>query len=111
MIGFLSSRTREIMPLEFVVDGRVRKETLSCRVTVSGSDVMAALARLGLGLVQQPHYRFRRDLENGTLVEVLPHHPPPATPLSLHYPQNRQLSPRVRAFIDWAVEIFAAADL
>ena len=110
MIGFLSSRTREIMPLEFVVDGEVRREALPGRVTVSGSDAMAALARLGLGLVQQPYYRLRRDLEDGTLVEVLPQHPPPGTPLSVLYPQNRQLSPRVRAFIDWTVETLAAAD-
>ena len=111
MIGFLSSRTREVMPLEFVVDGEVRREILPGRVTVSGSDVMAALARLGLGLVQQPYYRLRRNLEDGTLVEVLAQYPPPGTPLSVLYPQNRQLSPRVRAFIDWIVEIFTAADL
>ncbi len=111
MIGFLSSRTREVMPLEFLVDGEVRRAILPGRVTVSGSDMMAALARLGLGLVQQPFYRLRWDLESGTLVEVLPQHPPPGTPLSILYPQNRQLSPRVRAFIDWAVEIFKEADL
>ena len=111
MIGFLSSRTREVMPLEFLVEGKVRRTILPGRVTVSGSDMMAALARLGLGLVQQPFYRLRRDLESGTLVEVLPQHPPPGTPLSVLYPQNRQLSPRVRVFIDWAVEIFKGADL
>ena len=111
MIGFLSSRTREVMPLEFLVEGKVRRNILPGRVTVSGSDMMAALARLGLGLVQQPFYRLRRDLESGTLVEVLPQHPPPGTPLSVLYPQNRQLSPRVRVFIDWAVEIFKGADL
>ncbi len=111
MIGFLSSRTREVMPLEFLVDGEVRRAILPGRVTVSGSDMMAALARLGLGLVQQPFYRLRCDLDSGTLVEVLPQHPPPGTPLSILYPQNRQLSPRVRAFIDWAVEIFKEADL
>ncbi len=111
MIGFLSSRTREVMPLEFVVDGEVRREILSGRVTVSGSDVMAALARLGLGLVQQPFYRLRRNLEDGLLVEVLAQYPPPGTPLSVLYPQNRQLSPRVRVFIDWIIEVFTVADL
>ena len=44
-------------------------------------------------------------------MEVLPQQPPPGTPLSILYPQNRQLSPRVRAFIDWAAEIFARAEL
>jgi hypothetical protein len=31
--------------------------------------------------------------------------------VSVLYPRNRQLSPRVRLFIDWIVERFAAANL
>ena len=108
-IGFQSSRTGQILPLEFTADGEVRQVTLPSRVTVNGSNMMAALARLGCGLVQQPRYRFQRDLDAGKLIEVLPQYPPPSTPLSVLYPQNRQLSPRVRAFIDWAVEIFNKA--
>ncbi|WEX89608.1 hypothetical protein PZN02_001699 [Sinorhizobium garamanticum] len=29
------------------------------------------------------------------------------TPVSLFYPRSRQLSPRVRVFIDWLVKVFA----
>lgn len=111
VVGFISSRTRETMPLEFVVGDEVRRVTLPSRITVSGSDVMAAMARLGFGLVQQPRYRFKHDLKIGTLVEVLPNCPPPPTPLYILYPQNRQLSPRVRAFIELATGIFARAKL
>ncbi|RUU43986.1 LysR family transcriptional regulator, partial [Mesorhizobium sp. M6A.T.Ce.TU.002.03.1.1] len=71
-----------------------------------GSDTMAELARLGFGLVQAPHYRFAGDFARGTLVEVLPDYPPSPTPLSALYPQNRQLAPRVRVFIDWVIGIF-----
>ncbi|WP_425340254.1 hypothetical protein [Aureimonas populi] len=31
----------------------------------------------------------------------MPHCPPSPTPVSLLYPRNRQLSPRVRVFMDW----------
>jgi DNA-binding transcriptional LysR family regulator len=32
-------------------------------------------------------------------------HPLTPTPISVLYPKNRQLSPRVRVFIDWLVEV------
>lgn len=106
MVGFRSSRTGEVMPLEFTVGDKLRHVTLPSRVTVNGSDTMAELARLSFGLVQAPHYRFAADLGKGTLVEVLPDHPPAPTQVSALYPQNRQLAPRVRVFIDWVIGIF-----
>jgi DNA-binding transcriptional LysR family regulator len=42
------------------------------------------------------------------LIEVLPEMPPPSAPVSLLYPRSRQLSPRVRVFLDWAAHEFAA---
>ncbi|MCK8779001.1 LysR family transcriptional regulator [Rhizobium sp. NTR19] len=110
-VGFISSRTGQIMPLEFTVDGELRHVTLPCRLTVNNSDTMVDLARQGYGLMQAPRYRFRDDLEAGRLVEVLADFPPSPTPLSALYPQNRQLSPRVRVFIDWIARVFAEAEL
>lgn len=110
-IGFLSSRTNEVMPFEFVDNGVTRELKHASRVTVNNSDIAADLARRGLGLVQAPRYRFERDLADGTLVEVLGKYRPTPTPLVALYPQNRQLSPRVRVFVDWAAQIFAAAKL
>jgi DNA-binding transcriptional LysR family regulator len=110
-VGFLSSRTGQAMPLEFLVDGAVRSVSLPGRLTVNNSDTMADLARRGFGLIQAPRYRFRQDLADGVLVEVLKDFPPPPTPLAALYPQNRQLSPRVRVFLDWIAKIFAEADL
>jgi DNA-binding transcriptional LysR family regulator len=42
------------------------------------------------------------------LVEVLAEFRPTPTPVSLLYPRSRQLSPRVRVFIDWVTQEFAA---
>ena len=44
------------------------------------------------------------DLASGALVEVLSEFPPTPTPLSVLYPSHRQLSARVRVFVDWLVE-------
>jgi DNA-binding transcriptional LysR family regulator len=110
-VGFVSSRTGQTMPLEFMVQGEVRLVNLPGRISVNNSDTMADLARRGFGLIQAPRYRFRDDLARGALVELLPDFPPPPTPLAALYPQNRQLSPRLRVFLDWIVPIFAEADL
>ena len=107
MIGFASSRTGQTLPLEFTVEGELRTVMLPCRITVTNTDTYANLARLGFGLMQAPRYRYAEDLAAGTLVELLHEHPPSPTPISVLYPKSRQLSPRVRVFIDWLVEVVA----
>ncbi len=102
MIGFVSTATRSVMPLEFQTDGGVRRVSLPVSVTVSAAATNASLARLGLGLVQVPRYRVAHELETGALVEVLSGHPPTDSPVYLLYLEGRQLSPRVRIFLDWA---------
>ncbi|UPK39657.1 LysR family transcriptional regulator [Bradyrhizobium sp. 186] len=111
MVGFISSRTGEVLPLEFSIGGALREVVLPSRIRVNNSDTMADLARLGFGLVQAPRYRFVDDLASGTLVEVLSGHPPSPTPLSALYPQNRQLTLRLRVFLDWIGRIFGEARL
>ncbi len=47
-------------------------------------------------------------VKTGSLAVVLEAFQPEPTPVSLLYPRDRQLSPRVRAFIDCTVRTFAA---
>jgi DNA-binding transcriptional LysR family regulator len=110
MVGFVSARTGRMRPLEFQTEGGTEEKTLDTTVTVNDAETLHHLARLGYGLVQAPRYRYRDDLAKGALVEVLPAHPPSPLPLAAYYPQNRQLSPRVRAFLDWVVEVFEGAE-
>lgn len=111
MIGFISSRSGEVLPLEFSVEGGLRQVVLPSRVMVTNSDTMSELARLGLGLVQAPRYRFAPDLASGALVEVLADYPPSPTPLHALYPQNRQLTLRLRVFLDWVIDILGRVEL
>jgi DNA-binding transcriptional LysR family regulator len=105
MVGFVSSRTGQALPLEFLKDGLKVDVTLPARVLVTTADTSAVAARVGLGLIQAPRHRFGRDLASGALVEVLADYAPSPTPLSILYPSNRQLSLRVRVFIDWIVDV------
>ncbi len=107
VVGFRSSATGGVLPLEFTENGKVRTAMLPATVSVNAAESLVAAARLGLGLMQAPRYHLEGDLAEGTLVEVLPDNRPTPTPVSLLYPHNRQLSPRVRVFIDWVVRAFA----
>ena len=109
MIGFVSSATGQVMPLELTVDGETRYFTPPVTVSVASGESMHAAARLGLGLIQVPRYHLEPDLAAGRLVEVLAKYRPSRTPVSLLYPHNRQLSPRVRVFIDWVTQEFRRA--
>jgi len=109
MVGFISSRTGEVMPLEFTRAGAVHAVLLPSRVSANHSDTTADLARLGLGLIQAPRYRFAAELAAGTLIEVLPDNPPTPTALSAVFAQKRYLSPRLRVFLDWVAEIFRSS--
>ncbi|OWO95177.1 LysR family transcriptional regulator [Rhizobium esperanzae] len=107
MVGFRSTSTGSLLPLEFIVDGAARNITIPATVTVNAAESYVAAARMGLGLIQIPRYHAEKDLSDGTLVQVLPDFPLTPTPVSLLYPRDRQLSPRVRVFIDWLVKVFA----
>ena len=107
-IGFMSSATGTTLPLEFLINGELRNVDLPARLTVAAAETYVAAARHGLGLIQVPRYNIATDLEAGILVKVLPEYPPSPTPVSLLYPHSRQLSPRVRVFIDWLTRELAS---
>lgn len=106
MVGFHSSATGRLLPLEFTVDGRVRELTLPVLVSVNAAESYLAAARQGLGLIQIPRYHARQALDAGEMVEILAAFPPTRTPVSVLYPRSRQLSPRVRVFIEWLGRVF-----
>ena len=108
MIGFVSTATRAVMPLEFQINGSVRQLSLPVSISVSSASTNAGLARLGFGLIQVPRYRVAQDLATGALIELLTDYPPTDSPVYLLYPEGRQLSPRVRIFIEWALNEISA---
>lgn len=105
MVGFRSSATGSLLPLEFTAKGSARTVILPTTVTVSGAETYAAAARMGLGLIQAPRYRLQEDFDRGALIPILTDCPPSPSPVSVLYPRAKQLSPRLRVFLDW---LFAA---
>jgi DNA-binding transcriptional LysR family regulator len=68
----------------------------------------ATLARAGAGLFQTYRFVVEQDLRDGTLVEVLQAYGGCTRPFMLLYPHARHVSRRVRAFVDFLVDKFAA---
>ncbi|WP_447919197.1 LysR family transcriptional regulator [Achromobacter aegrifaciens] len=107
-VDYLSSATGRSLPLDFMVDGKNVQVRPRAVVSVTGAELYTSAALAGLGLVQVPRYRVERELAAGELRIVLPGAPPAPMPVSVLYPQNRQVSARVRVFTQWLAEIIAA---
>ena len=107
-MDYLSSATGRSLPLDFTVDGKNLQVRPRAVVSVTGAELYTSAALAGLGLVQVPRYRVERELAAGELKIVLPGAPPAPMPVSVLYPQNRQVSARVRVFTQWLAEVIAA---
>ncbi len=107
-VDYLSSATGRGLPLDFTVEGRNVQVRPRAVVSVTGAELYTSAALAGLGLVQVPRYRVERELAAGELKIVLPGAPPAPMPVSVLYPQNRQVSARVRVFTQWLAEVIAA---
>ena len=109
LVGLVSQQTNEVTPLDFPVGEGMRPLRLSALITVTGPETNVAAACAGLGIIQVPRYRVETELAAGALVEILPDFPPSPLPVSILYAHTRQLSPRLRAFIDWVAERYRKA--
>jgi len=107
MVGFRSSATGGVLPLEFLIGEEIRTMTLPSALTVNGGETYKAAALAGLGIIQAPRYAAEEDIAEGRLIALLPHTPPPPLPVHVLYPRHRQMNLRTRAFIDWAVKLYA----
>jgi LysR family transcriptional regulator, regulator for bpeEF and oprC len=92
--------------LELLIDGQARELALEGWMSVSDAENYVICALRGCGLIQLPRFHIEDELREGRLVEVLSDWPRPDVPLSALYPYHRQLSPRVRVFIDWLTQLY-----
>ncbi|MES2017759.1 MAG: LysR substrate-binding domain-containing protein [Pseudomonadota bacterium] len=85
-----------------MVDGQ-RVDVITNGGYTCSEDVLGivCLARAGAGIVQTYRFIVERDLEQGSLVELLTQHGGTARPFYLLYPHARHVSLRVRAFVDF----------
>lgn len=78
------------------------------RIAVNNTDAYRAACVAGLGMMQAPYLGTRSLVSEGRLVEVMKQYRAPPIAVSLLYPHRRNLSKRVRIFMDWLAELIRA---
>ncbi|EPJ88151.1 MULTISPECIES: LysR family transcriptional regulator [Pseudomonas] len=111
VIEYFSASSNKRYGLEFMIDGLVKDFSLPKAMSINSADGYLAACEAGYGLVQTPYYHIAEQLRRGTLLEVLKSYRPPAMALLALYPPHRQMSRRVRVFVDWLVEVCARKEL
>jgi len=88
------------------LDGGVRRVLpMRSTVVVNGTDAYQAACVAGLGLIQAPVRGTQRLVDAGLLVDVLPQFTAAPMPVSLLYPNRRQVAPRVQAMLEWIAQV------
>jgi len=87
-------------------DGQAcQRIAMQSRVSVNNVDAYRAACVEGLGITQAPFLGARSLLEEGKLVEILKDFRAPGMPVSVLYPHRRNLSKRMRIFMDWLCDL------
>ena len=87
----------------FHKDGRTVDHHVEGRFSANNARSVAIAARAGLGLARLPYPYFARDLNKGNIVQVLEDWEERENIWAV-FPRNRQLSTKLRAFLDHLVD-------
>lgn len=110
-VHYFSSKTGKIYEFDFTKDGVKTEISGRRRLVLNDGDACVAAALAGAGIVQLPTFMVQDHIASGELVIVLGAYLSENLPIYALYLQNRHLSSKVRAFIDWIAELFEISDL
>ncbi len=86
---------------------KIRIHPMRSAVVVNGTDAYQAACLAGLGLIQVPVLGAMHLVDEGRLAVVMPDFTAAPMPVSLLYPQRRQIAPRVQAVLNWLAQVMA----
>jgi DNA-binding transcriptional LysR family regulator len=86
---------------DFVVDGVVKGVEVRGPLRANNGDLIRDAAVAGLGIVRLPDFIVADSLKSGRLVLVLEAFLPEASSVYAVYPQHRQSSVTIRAFVEF----------
>ena len=107
---YFSPQSGRHYPLEFRRGDESIDITGPYQLSVNESNAYVTSIVAGLGIGQIISWQAQRYLASGALVQLLPDWTQPLLPVYVVYPPNRHLSAKVRAFVDWAAELFQRED-
>lgn len=86
-------------------EGRVTVP-INGRFFTNSGEALRAAAVAGMGILLQPLELVADEIEASRLVRLLPAYDPPARPLHALYAPDRRMTPKLRSFLDFAVQRF-----
>lgn len=92
---------------EFEGPDGVRTLRVDGNFEANSADAVYHAALAGLGIARLSTYLVGKDLQEGRLVQLLPEYVHQNADILAVYPERRNLSPKVRAFIDFLMEHLA----
>ena len=106
-IDYAHARTSDVWRFDTEPSGeRALSVMMRSRIIANNFEAMRDMAIAGLELVVLPEFLAAGPLREGSLISALPHAMPRPSPISAVYPYTRQVSSKVRAFIDHLVTAF-----
>jgi len=109
-VNCMSSRNGRSVDFDFEVGGSALNVKVNGYIKMTDEQAYLTCGLQGLGLIQPARIAAQPYLDSGQLREVLPQWKPVPMPVSVAYVKNRQMSPRVRAFVDWLAPLFEQAE-
>jgi len=106
VVNYVSTRTGRPVPMHFARGKDKIELAVQHIVGVNESNAHYAAGLAGLGIIQTFLYTAQAHIATGELVPVLHDWCPAPYPFYVVYPPNRNLSNRLRVFIDWIAERF-----
>lgn len=107
-VRYFFPSTGKTLPLRFA-KGRESYEVNGLPgLNVSESTALTEAVLTGMGVGQIFRFSARAPIAAGQLVPILQDWAPAPHPLQLVYPASRYPSAKLRAFVDWAIELFGA---
>lgn len=107
MVNHFSTRNGQPFTNEFSKDDQLLEISGRYKLSVNESNALTAAVLAGLGVAQIATLTALPLIERGELVQVLSDWTGPVIPLYVVYPPNRHLSAKVRAFVEWVVDLFS----
>ncbi|MDO9135418.1 LysR family transcriptional regulator [Hydrogenophaga sp.] len=105
--GYLRARSGTVAPMGLQRDGERIEVQGRHVVAVDDGNAYLAAGVAGMGVLWLPQYMAKDHAARGELVPLFDGWHVDAMPMYVAFPPNRHVSAKLRAFIDWVVELMA----
>ncbi|HEV7717452.1 MAG TPA: LysR substrate-binding domain-containing protein [Arsenicitalea sp.] len=91
-------------------EGREEVVRVTGSLGVDSGDVLREAALAGIGVAQATFWLFQEEIHSGNLVPLLEDYEVEAEPISIVFPAHRHVPAKVRAVVDFLIEITGASN-